>query len=239
MLMKVTPRKRNILYIQVYQRVAGMLLISYLFSSCILVNKWDKSSRNVGVQTDKVPAPDSATETCDVEVQDVGVQTGNGTIEVSCNDSSLSEITKILQEDKSNNQQEDPGLKLYSQKAQENIERLRSTQETLRSTQETLRSTHVDLASNLTNLGWNYYTLAVDDSALKNYNQAIKYFEQALAIYQSLDGETADSQLESILNGLGTAYSEVRDLQKSTSYFEEAKKMNKARLSKTEHANIS
>ena len=232
MLMKVTPRKRNILYIQVYQRVAGMLLISYLFSSCILVNKWDKSSRNVGVQTDKVPAPDSATETCDVEVQDVGVQTGNGTIEVSCNDSSLSEITKILQEDKSNNQQEDPGLKLYSQKAQENIERLRSTQ-------ETLRSTHVDLASNLTNLGWNYYTLAVDDSALKNYNQAIKYFEQALAIYQSLDGETADSQLESILNGLGTAYSEVRDLQKSTSYFEEAKKMNKARLSKTEHANIS
>ena len=223
-----------------------MLLISYLFSSCILVNKWDKSSRNVGVQTDKVPAPDSATETCDVEVQDVGVQTGNGTIEVSCNDSSLSEITKILQEDKSNNQQEDPGLKLYSQKAQENIERLRSTQETLRSTQErlrstqeTLRSTHVDLASNLTNLGWNYYTLAVDDSALKNYNQAIKYFEQALDIYQSLDGETADSQLESILNGLGTAYSGVGDLQKSTSYFEEAKKMNKARLPQTEHANIS
>lgn len=217
MLMKVTPRKRNILYIQVYQRVAGMLLISYLFSSCILVNKWDKSSRNAGVQTDKVPAPDSATQTYDVEVQDVGVQTGNGTTEASCNGFSLSEIKEILEKDKSNNQ-EDPGLTLYSQKAQENIERLRST--------------HVDLASNLSELGWNY-------SSFNDHNQAIKYFEQALAIYHSLDGETADSQLESILNGLGTAYSGVVDLQKSTIYFEKAKKMNKARLPQTEHANIS
>lgn len=197
-----------------------MLLISYLFSSCILVNKWDKSSRNVGVQTDtrpQVPAPDSATKTCNVEVQDVGVQTGNGTTEVSCNGFSLSQIKEILEDDESNNKK-DPGRSLLSEKAQKNI--------------ATLRSTHVDLASNLMNLGWNY-------SSFNDHNQAIKYFEQALAIYHSLDGETADSQLESILNGLGTAYSGVVDLQKSTIYFEKAKKMNKARLSKTEHANLS
>ena len=174
-----------------------MLLISYLFSSCILVNKWDKSSRNAGVQTDKVPAPDSATAT-----YDVGVQTGNGTTAVSCNGFSLSQIKEILEDDESNNKK-DPGRSLLSEKAQKNI--------------ATLRSTHVDLASNLMNLGWNY-------SSFNDHNQAIKYLEQALAIYHSLDGETADSQLGSILNGLGTAYSEVGDLQKSTSYFKEAKK---------------
>ena len=222
--MKVTTRKRNILDTQVYQKVAGTLLIACLFSSCRIVDKWCKPSRDVEVPTNpQVTASSTLPPGESVALMDLLkiMKKHKDVLEkykkklYSTTRQQVNKLLLSLSDTAQDLEQEGWGSRHQNNLSQA-LEYFEQALEIRQALHE--GNNHDDLAKALTYVG----TIHLD---LHDYTQAFGCFEQALKIRQDLHPGNNHGDLAKALTHVGKIYLDLHNYAQALGCFEQALKI--------------